>query len=40
MFDYYTAICLLTWAALGTLCVLVRENARIRDEDKRIYYLS
>ena len=40
MFRYYTAIILLSWMALGVLCILVHENGRIPRADKRLFYLT
>ena len=36
MFSYYTSIILLSWMALGVLCILIRENGRISRADKRL----
>ena len=38
--SYYTTITILIWLALAILCILVRENARLRAEKKTVYYLS
>ena len=40
MLSYYTANNILCWIALGTLCILVRENGRLHPEDKRLLYLT
>ena len=40
MFSYYTTIILLSWMALGVLCILIRENGRISRADKRLLYLT
>ena len=38
--SYYTSIIILSWMALGVLCILVRENDRMRKADKRVFYLT
>ncbi|MBR5705733.1 MAG: hypothetical protein IKX21_07185 [Deltaproteobacteria bacterium] len=38
--SYYTSITILIWLALGILCILVRENARLRSEKKTVFYLT
>ena len=40
MFTYYSMITLITLAALLVLCVLVRDNSRIRKKQKIVFYLS
>ena len=40
MFSYYTSLALLSWISLGTLCLLVHENARIPHGDKQLFYLT
>lgn len=40
MTAYYSAITYLSWLSLGTLSLLIYENARIRREDKRLLYLT
>ena len=40
MFSYYTVVLLMCWISLGTLCILIRENARIPRKDKRLLYLT
>ena len=40
MVSYYTALTLLSWMALGVLCILVWENSWIPPEDKRRFYLT
>ena len=40
MVSYYTALCVLSWMALGVLCILVWENSWIPREDKRLFYLT
>jgi len=40
MASYYTMVILVSWMALGVLCVLVRENCWIPREDKRRFYLT
>lgn len=40
MISYYTAILILCWMGLGTLCILVHENDRISRSDKRLFYLT
>ena len=40
MFDYYTALCIVSWIGLAVLCILVKENGRIPNKDKRVYYLT
>ena len=40
MISYYSSVLLLCWMALGILCTLVHENARITREDKRLLYLT
>lgn len=37
---YYTSITILIWLALCILCILVRENARLRSEKKTVFYLT
>ena len=38
--NYYTAVIILSLMTLGVLCILVRENGRIRRKYKRYYYLT
>ena len=38
--SYYTSIIVLSWLALGVLCILVRENDRMSKADKRVFYLT
>ena len=38
--NYYTAVIMLSLMTLGVLCILVRENGRIRSEHKRYFYLT
>ncbi|MBQ9277462.1 MAG: histidine kinase [Lachnospiraceae bacterium] len=38
--SYYTAIILLSWIALGVLCISIHENYRISKKDKRVLYLT
>ena len=38
--SYYTSITILIWLTLGILCILVRENARLRSEKKTVFYLT
>ena len=40
IFNYYTAITLISLLALAVLCVLVQENGRIKKRQKRIFYLT
>ena len=40
MFSYYTAITLLSIAALLVLCVLVHENGRIQTNQRSLFYLT
>lgn len=40
MNSYYTAIIALVWMAMGVLCVLIHENHRISESDKRMFYLT
>ena len=40
MFSYYTAITLLSIAALLVLCVLVHENGRIQKNQRLLFYLT
>lgn len=40
MLSYYTTMILLSWMALGVLCVLVHENSWIPRPDKRHFYLA
>ena len=40
MFSYYSSVLLMCWMALGILCTLVRENARIARDDKKLLYLT
>ena len=40
MFSYYTAITLLSIAALLVLCVLVHENGRIQKNQRSLFYLT
>ncbi len=40
MFSYYTSIILLSWMALGVLCILIRENGRISRADKHLLYVT
>lgn len=40
MFDYYTYLMVLSWASLAILSILIWENNRIKNKDKRIFYLS
>lgn len=40
MLSYYSSIILLSWMALGVLCVLIHENDRIPRADKRLLYLT
>ena len=37
---YYSAITFLSWASLGILCLLVYENARLKQMDKQLLYLT
>jgi len=37
---FYTSVIYLIWLALGALCLLVYENARIQGRDKRLLYLT
>jgi len=38
--NYYTSITLLSWLALAILCILVHENGRLSQKDKRLFYLT
>ena len=40
MFEYYTAITVLTWISLFVLCVLVQENGRIPLETKGLFIVT
>ena len=40
MISYYTFVILLSMLSLGILCILVRENARLTDSEKRTFYLT
>lgn len=40
MFAYYSSTTFLIWLALGVLCLLVHENARIHARDKGLLYLT
>ena len=40
MFDYYTAIILLSWMELVVLGILVYENNRIKKRDKALFYCA
>ena len=40
MFSYYTAIIMMSWMALGVLCILIHENGRIPRADKRLFYTT
>ena len=40
MFAYYSSTTFLIWMALGVLCLLVHENARIHARDKGLLYLT
>ena len=40
MNHYYTAVIILSWMALTVLCILISENDRIPQEDKRSFYLA
>ena len=40
MISYYTMLILLSWMGLGVLCILVRENSWIPNEDKLSFYLT
>ncbi len=37
--SYYTAITTLTWLTLAVMCILVRENGRLRKEDRVRHYV-
>ena len=39
-FNYYSAITLISIAALSVLCVLVRDNGKIEKKQKRIFYVT
>ena len=40
MYNYYTAICIMIWLMLLVLCILIRENGRIAEKKKRLFYLT
>jgi hypothetical protein len=40
MFDYYSSIILISWMSLWVLGILVWENNRIKESDKKIFYIS
>jgi hypothetical protein len=40
MYNYYTAVCIMIWLMLLVLCILVRENGRIAEKKKRLFYLT
>lgn len=40
MSSFYTSTTVLIWMSLGVLSLLVRENTRIQDRDKRLLYLT
>ena len=40
MFDYYSSIILISWMSLLVLGILVWENNRIKESDKKIFYIS
>ncbi|MBR2764681.1 MAG: GGDEF domain-containing protein [Blautia sp.] len=40
MFAYYTLINIISWLALMTLTILVWENGRLPDSDKRLFYFT
>ena len=40
MYNYYTAVCIMIWLMLLVLCILVRENGRITEKKKRLFYLT
>ncbi|MBQ7499529.1 MAG: GGDEF domain-containing protein [Clostridia bacterium] len=40
MYDYYTAVCIVSWLGLAILCILVNENGRIPKKSKRVYYFT
>ena len=40
MISYYTFVILLCMLSLGILCILVKENARLTDSEKRTFYLT
>ena len=40
MFNYYTSIIILSWLALGILCILIHEKERISAKDKYILDLT
>ena len=40
MLSYYETIIIITWMTLAILCVLIKENNRIRQDFKPVYYLN
>ena len=40
MFTYYSLITMISWLSLFALSVLVHENSRLTDADKRLFYLT
>ena len=38
--SYYTSVIILSWLALGVLCILVKENDRLSPKEKRQFYLT
>ena len=40
MISYYTFVIMLSLLALGILCILVKENARLTESEKRTFYLT
>ena len=40
MISYYTTIILLSLMSLGILCILVKENGRLSDKEKKMFYLT
>lgn len=40
MISYYTSIFILVWLALGVLCLLIWENNRLPEKDKRFLYIT
>lgn len=38
--QYYTANTMLVWMALCVMCILIRENHRVKRKDKRLLYLT
>ncbi|MBQ1491408.1 MAG: hypothetical protein IIZ39_05560 [Blautia sp.] len=40
MLAYYSYNCILSWAGLGILCILVWENEWISKKDKKVFYVT